>query len=65
MKLGKLNTAIRAAPVVQVKTRIGDVAVQKTSLLSAIRTHFTGGPAQETGYKLSPDGFFGGEDITP
>jgi hypothetical protein len=55
MKLGPLNSAIRAAPVVLIRSRIGSIAVQKTSLLDALKSTFTEGRGQETNLELTSD----------
>lgn len=57
MKLGQLNAAIRTADVVKVRFSWGAVALQKTSLLDALRTHYVGGKAHETNLALTPEGF--------
>lgn len=56
MKLGKLNAAIDAAPVVYGLTFAGPVALQKGSLKEALRNHFTEGKAQETGRFIDANG---------
>lgn len=56
MKLGKLNAAIDAAPVVLVRFAWGHVALQKGSLKAMLRDHFNGERAAETGLKLAPNG---------
>lgn len=56
MKLGKLNAAIDAAPVVYGNTSLGRIAVQKGSLKAALKAFYTEGKGQETGRKLDADG---------
>lgn len=53
MKLGALNVAIKAAETVKVRFTFGEVPVQKGGLMDALKTHFTGGKAQETNLKLN------------
>lgn len=54
MKLGPLNSAIRAAEIVQIQTQLlGPLAVQKTPLLEALRNKFPEGRGAETGLRLT------------
>lgn len=57
MKLGALNTAIKAADNVKVEFSFGSVALQKTSLMDALKTHFTDGRSQETNLTITPEGY--------
>jgi len=57
MKLGALNSTIRAAEIVKVKMRFGDVALQKTSLLKALKEYYTEGRTQETNLRLTEDDY--------
>lgn len=56
MKLGKLNAAIDAAPVVYGETFMGPVALQKGSLKAALKAHFTEGKGKETFRYLDAEG---------
>lgn len=56
MKLGKLNAAIRAADAVRVRFSWGGVALQKGSLIEALRDHY-GSKGAETMLTLTDDGF--------
>jgi hypothetical protein len=63
MKLGELNSAIRAAENLHVQFKAPDsgnmlsVALQKSSLLEAIKTEYAdAGRSTETGFCIEPDG---------
>jgi hypothetical protein len=62
MKLGKLNAAIDAAPIVYGMTTMGPIALQKGSLKAALRAFYTEGKGQETGRKLDAKGVIVLED---
>lgn len=57
MQLSKLNSAIREADVVKARFAFGAVALQKTSLLEALKAHFDGQRTAETGLFITADGY--------
>lgn len=57
MQLSKLNSAIRATPKVKARFAFGEVILEKTSLLDALKTHFDGARTAETGLAVTDDGF--------
>lgn len=68
MKLGALNAAIRDAEKVSVFFNAGGrvplaVAVQKTSLIEALKDAFPEGRAHETGLALTEGGFLTSEAV--
>lgn len=57
MKLSQLNAAIRDAPKVKARFSFGAVNLEKSSLLDALKTHFSEGRSQETGLFVTEEGF--------
>lgn len=57
MQLSKLNSAIREADVVKARFAFGAVALQKTSLLEALKAHFGGQRTAETGLAIVEGGY--------
>lgn len=57
MQLSKLNSAIRATPKVKARFAFGEVILEKTSLLDALKAHFDGARTAETGLAITDDGY--------
>jgi hypothetical protein len=61
MKLGSLNSAIRAAPAVSVRFSFGPVELRKGTLIEALSEHHGRKRGAETGLTLTADGFLSWE----